>query len=44
MNAWGWAFCTPTIVMAVFNPVEIVLGAAFLALGLLAVNWLIGKR
>lgn len=44
MNAWGWAFCAPTIVLAVFNPVEVIIGFAFLVIGLLVVNWAIGGR
>lgn len=43
VNAWGWAFCAPTIVLAVFNPVEVFIGFVFLVVGLLVVNWAIGK-
>jgi len=42
VNAWGWAFCAPIIVLAVFNPLEILAGFVFLIIGLLVVNWILG--
>jgi hypothetical protein len=44
LNAWGWAFCAPTIVLAAFNPVEACIAAVFLVVGLLVVQWAIGRR
>lgn len=41
---WAAAFFAPIIALAVGNPVEMLLGVAFLVTALLIVNWAIGGK